>query len=148
MVLCITIIIALVFMIIALSTKKEKTTKVVRYIRYLIGIIGLMYVIYIMACDFRSTPYLETDIQSYKVEKILVRGIPQYFVIYIIDNNAELVSVAELDVNYNSDKNVIQIYKKDLPDFLLDDNSALKAVIYTTNTSDNEESDMLKSPKK
>lgn len=148
MVLCITIIIALVFMIIALSTKKEKTTKAVRYLRYLLGIIGLIYVIYIMACDFRSTPYLETDIQSYKVEKILVRGIPRYCVVYIIDNNAELISVAEIDVNYNSDKNVIQIYKKDLPDFLLDDNSALKAVIYTTDSPDNEESDMLKSPKK
>lgn len=148
MVLSITMIIAFIFVIIALSTKEEKTTKVVRYLRYLIGIIGLIYVIYIMTCGFRSTPYIEDNIQTYSVEKIWVRGKPQYFVVYIVDNNAELVNVTELDINYNSDKNAIQVYKKDLPDFLLDDNSALKAVIYTTDSPDNEESDMLKSLKK
>ena len=142
MVLCITII-ALVFMIIALSTKKEKTTKVVRYIRYLIGIIGLMYVIYIMACDFRSEPYIETDIQNYKIEKSWARGLPQYYVIYTVDDNIELVNIAELDINYNSDKNIIQIYKRDLPDFLIDDRSTKKVVIYTTDSPNDKELDDL-----
>lgn len=96
-----------------------------------------------MTCGFRSTPYIEDNIQTYSVEKIWVRGKPQYFVVYIVDNNAELVNVTELDINYNSDKNAIQVYKKGLPDFLLDDNSALKAVIYTTDSPDNEESDDL-----
>lgn len=102
-----------------------------------------MYVIYIMACDFRSEPYIETDIQNYKIEKSWARGLPQYYVIYTVDDNIELVNIAELDINYNSDKNIIQIYKRDLPDFLIDDRSTKKVVIYTTDSPNDKELDDL-----
>lgn len=140
---CIVILVSLIFMLIALATDKNKHNKVVRCIRYSIGIVGFICLVYMLICDFRSEPYIETDIQNYKIEKSWARGLPQYYVIYTVDDNIELVNIAELDINYNSDKNIIQIYKRGLPDFLIDDRSTKKVVIYTTDSPNDKELDDL-----
>lgn len=144
MVLIIVSLIALMLIVRALNIRRDEHSKKEKVVNYTLGIIGLAFIVYLLTCGFRTTPYIESGIQEFSLEKLPSTPYNRYFVVYSVDDNTDLVEVSKCDVNYNSNKNIIQIYKRRLPDFLLYKHNIPKVIIYTTRGPMGDEQEMLK----